>query len=130
MLRPRHLDDRRIGVVAEESLLRDARLGRKIFQEHALFRKFGIAFALDLAAIAIGARTMIQRAAQIDQPIGTERDAMPRNEYQKPPRRYIAADIQRPTKGELRLCRSEEHTSELQSLMRTSYADFCLTKKT
>src|SRR3546814_7189014 len=25
--------------------------------------------------------------------------------------------------------RSEEHTSELQSLMRTSYASFCLTKK-
>src|SRR3546814_10963406 len=25
--------------------------------------------------------------------------------------------------------RSEEHTSELQSLMRTSYAAFCLTKK-
>src|SRR3546814_8197140 len=27
------------------------------------------------------------------------------------------------------LSRSEEHTSELQSLMRTSYAVFCLTKK-
>src|SRR3546814_7327521 len=26
--------------------------------------------------------------------------------------------------------RSEEHTSEIQSLMRTSYADFCLNKKT
>src|SRR3546814_6535898 len=26
--------------------------------------------------------------------------------------------------------RSEEHTSELQSLMRNSYADFCLQKKT
>src|SRR3546814_5360850 len=26
--------------------------------------------------------------------------------------------------------RSEEHTSELQSLMRTSYADFCWQKKT
>src|SRR3546814_4230030 len=26
--------------------------------------------------------------------------------------------------------RSEEHTSELQSLMRTSYADFCLNKNT
>src|SRR3546814_13584817 len=25
--------------------------------------------------------------------------------------------------------RSDEHTSELQSLMRTSYADFCFTKK-
>src|SRR3546814_9309168 len=29
-----------------------------------------------------------------------------------------------------RLSRSEEHTSELQSLLRTSYADFCLKKKT
>src|SRR3546814_3534900 len=27
-------------------------------------------------------------------------------------------------------CRSEEHTSELQSLMRTSYASFCLKKTT
>src|SRR3546814_8009174 len=26
-------------------------------------------------------------------------------------------------------CRSEEHTSELQSLMRTSYDGFCFTKK-
>src|SRR3546814_5705660 len=26
--------------------------------------------------------------------------------------------------------RSEEHTSELQSLMRPTYADFCVTKKT
>src|SRR3546814_1059663 len=28
------------------------------------------------------------------------------------------------------ILRSEEHTSELQSLMRNSYADFCLKKKT
>src|SRR3546814_9300424 len=32
-------------------------------------------------------------------------------------------------KGAFRKIRSEEHTSELQSLMRTSYAVFCLTKK-
>src|SRR3546814_4999594 len=34
--------------------------------------------------------------------------------------------------GSFRHCekRSEEHTSELQSLMRTSYAVFCLKKKT
>src|SRR3546814_10175132 len=31
--------------------------------------------------------------------------------------------------GRRRLCRSEEHTSELQSLMRISYAVFCLKKK-
>src|SRR3546814_10143141 len=30
----------------------------------------------------------------------------------------------------MRSCRSEEHTSELQSLMRISYAVFCLKKKT
>src|SRR3546814_4006243 len=30
----------------------------------------------------------------------------------------------------LRIARSEEHTSELQSLMRISYAVFCLKKKT
>src|SRR3546814_2626124 len=36
------------------------------------------------------------------------------------------------TAGRLGLppCRSEEHTSELQSLMRISYAVFCLKKKT
>src|SRR3546814_4608875 len=33
-------------------------------------------------------------------------------------------------KGEMCLRRSEEHTSELQSLMRISYAVFCLKKKT
>src|SRR3546814_6763291 len=32
--------------------------------------------------------------------------------------------------GEIPAERSEEHTSELQSLMRTSYAVFCLQKKT
>src|SRR3546814_4916666 len=32
--------------------------------------------------------------------------------------------------GDLRALRSEEHTSELQSLMRISYAVFCLKKKT
>src|SRR3546814_2876574 len=32
-------------------------------------------------------------------------------------------------KGSARIRRSEEHTSELQSLMRSSYAVFCLKKK-
>src|SRR3546814_3036217 len=36
------------------------------------------------------------------------------------------ADVRVPHKGD----RSEEHTSELQSLMRISYAVFCLKKKT
>src|SRR3546814_5306543 len=36
----------------------------------------------------------------------------------------------RPVELTVRLIRSEEHTSELQSLMRISYAVFCLKKKT
>src|SRR3546814_2321622 len=36
--------------------------------------------------------------------------------------------IERATRAALRLVRSEEHTSELQSLMRISYAVFCLKK--
>src|SRR3546814_2519249 len=40
-----------------------------------------------------------------------------------------AADPARGTELELAAQRSEEHTSELQSLMRISYAGFCLEKK-
>src|SRR3546814_8455024 len=40
-------------------------------------------------------------------------------------------DVRRVSDGTLQLSdRSEEHTSELQSLMRISYAVFCLKKKT
>src|SRR3546814_4379957 len=47
--------------------------------------------------------------------------------------RYIALKARRRFVIKLRttrLTRSEEHTSELQSLMRISYAVFCLKKKT
>src|SRR3546814_3089482 len=44
------------------------------------------------------------------------------------PRRKAAA-ARRPAPGESGSPRSEEHTSELQSLMRISYAVFCLKKK-
>src|SRR3546814_10821199 len=40
-----------------------------------------------------------------------------------------ASDLHPVRHGEGRLWRSEEHTSELQSLMRISYAVFCLKKK-
>src|SRR3546814_3033810 len=40
-----------------------------------------------------------------------------------------SARVQRIVIGLILLNRSEEHTSELQSLMRTSYAVFCLKKK-
>src|SRR3546814_7022961 len=41
----------------------------------------------------------------------------------------VVAGEHRQAAAERRLVRSEEHTSELQSLMRISYAVFCLQKK-
>src|SRR3546814_5716127 len=40
------------------------------------------------------------------------------------------AILMEPSNGVVEAGRSEEHTSELQSLMRISYAVFCLKKKT
>src|SRR3546814_12858974 len=46
----------------------------------------------------------------------------------RPPHRALA-NTRRLTDPRNTSCRSEEHTSELQSLMRNSYAVFCLTTK-
>src|SRR3546814_3060971 len=44
-------------------------------------------------------------------------------------RHRAGLDARRPASPATRVERSEEHTSELQSLMRSSYAVFCLKKK-
>src|SRR3546814_5270461 len=46
-----------------------------------------------------------------------------------PPERRRSAHRETHTMSRIPLTRSEEHTSELQSLMRISYAVFCLKKK-
>src|SRR3546814_7973799 len=60
----------------------------------------------------------------------TERDGVSRSRSPRPPpaRRAVFGRriAEAPRQGKLR---SEEHTSELQSLMRISYAVFCLKKK-
>src|SRR3546814_3817603 len=43
---------------------------------------------------------------------------------------FVAIGVHAQRAVPLRQLRSEEHTSELQSLMRSSYAVFCLKKKT
>src|SRR3546814_7125820 len=49
---------------------------------------------------------------------------LPRYSFQAKPTVTTTSEIQAQT-----IDRSEEHTSELQSLMRISYADFCVKKK-
>src|SRR3546814_2017773 len=50
--------------------------------------------------------------------------------YRHPPGNGAVRRVERRREHLSRPCRSEEHTSELQSLMRISYAVFCLKKKT
>src|SRR3546814_6241808 len=54
-----------------------------------------------------------------------ERGIFPDAENAQPAARIMGADLDRLASED----RSEEHTSELQSLMRISYAVFCLKKK-
>src|SRR3546814_7762900 len=64
----------------------------------------------------------IRAAAVADADTGTSGDVLSRTCLRHPRRHHCL-------QSDLRVARSEEHTSELQSLMRISYAVFCLTKK-
>src|SRR3546814_4476487 len=85
-----------------------------LFPYTTLFRSFGNGAGLGRGACGVRARRELAGAAsgQHDLHLGYDR----------------AAQGRAPCVGERR-ARSEEHTSELQSLMRISYAVFCLNKK-
>src|SRR3546814_1717166 len=80
----------------------------------------------------------IEGATTVERETGAERDARGYNEVydldisssfagREEVERYKGVNTADVLKG---MVRSEEHTSELQSLMRISYAVFCLNKKT
>src|SRR3546814_5418632 len=68
----------------------------------------------------IAGEPQFQSCAQMDKPSRVGYGLHRRNTQPAKSARYWSAST----------CRSEEHTSELQSLMRISYAVFCLKKKT
>src|SRR3546814_3803268 len=96
----------------------------------------------------IGARRLRDRTRHADQlrrirrpgfrtGVRGDHRALRAGRYRQPPRQFPSARLGRvapallglPDPGDLlRQVRSEEHTSELQSLMRISYAVFCLKK--
>src|SRR3546814_2846774 len=91
-----------------------------LFPYTTLFRSLGRGLAVDPERH----RAEDRRARAADP--GDHRDALDQPDEDRLARRHIgdAADV--PCLCETR---SEEHTSELQSLMRTSYAVFCLKNK-
>src|SRR3546814_5277711 len=86
----------------------------------ALRNETGIKFTLDelRALVDIGSYDLIMQA---------EAEEI-RQTWQKTPPRSLSGNTGSTKGGTAK--RSEEHTSELQSLMRISYAVFCLKKKT
>src|SRR3546814_5394577 len=66
------------------------------------------------------------RAVLTASPPSSNRETLRRNRHEQKRTHYLASH-RRAAIG--RVGRSEEHTSELQSLMRISYAVFCLKKK-
>src|SRR3546814_6721439 len=61
--------------------------------------------------------------------LARDRAVIGRPEQVETARKRTARRLARLEQAEAQLDRSEEHTSELQSLMRISYAVFCLKKK-
>src|SRR3546814_3890327 len=74
-----------------------------------------------------------QPAAEGDEPAGEdeigERQRDQRGDEEDEKEFHGVSFSTAPSRGEVGVGRSEEHTSELQSLMRISYAVFCLKKK-
>src|SRR3546814_3947146 len=70
----------------------------------------------------------VERRAADDKGVESPRPRQQRVRGEQAAERMAEQDMLGPVR--LRIARSEEHTSELQSLMRISYAVFCLKKKT
>src|SRR3546814_14153308 len=111
-----------------------------LFPYASLFRS-----QIMLKAFRLGALAYIVKEISCDRLVATlrlvamgERVLPPQlaDELQSRPSLTDALEVERPVDAaclsdrELEILRSEEHTSELQSLMRISYAVFCLKKKT
>src|SRR3546814_4503541 len=96
-------------------------------QDHA-------AFGIDLAVDQFGAEAALERHDRRHRLAGVVAEAFERHQEAAPgPVRVHqvarGARQREPAPREFVPGRSEEHTSELQSLMRISYAVFCLKKK-
>src|SRR3546814_8176113 len=89
-----------------------------LFPDTTLFRSLDALTALETAINAIDAESEADITLELDAAIDALGAA------------YVAVERAREERPCAEYWRSEEHTSELQSLMRISYAVFCLKKNT
>src|SRR3546814_5047152 len=82
-------------------------------------------FARAMCREEFGERGLLTDYVQQNISLSADKGTVRGMHYQRAP--HTEAKLVRCTRGAIR--RSEEHTSELQSLMRISYAVFCLKKK-
>src|SRR3546814_10921333 len=104
--------------VLGEQPVEQARDCGAVFGVGRLQRQVALAVGAHGAVVEVG-RADAQQAVVDDHHIGVDHDALARRvaRHRREHQLHALAD------------RSEEHTSELQSLMRISYAVFCLKKK-
>src|SRR3546814_3235081 len=95
--------------------IQDVSMDIRTMSRHAPRRRYGLAAALACGALAGTSATASQLTFQ---------QALERARMDAPSLKARQTQVRA-----ARSARSEEHTSELQSLMRTSYAVFCLQKK-
>src|SRR3546814_7020794 len=104
-------------------------------QERNVFAALLVALGVGDAMISGLTRTFAQTAREVNLVLDPKPGALPFGVHMMVGKNHTTflADTtinERPDASELaHIARSEEHTSELQSLMRISYAVFCLNKK-
>src|SRR3546814_7086240 len=112
-------------------------LQRAAFLQRVTQPGLGIVIEIVAASLEIGQRACVQRG-EAGYVIARQLHQRPRRAGQRSGNRHgasvgiAACSISDTARGATPFAsfRSEEHTSELQSLMRLSYAVFCLKKKT
>src|SRR3546814_1081176 len=98
-----------------------------LFPYTTLFRSSGVDAALDETGVDPVEHSAKAAAEQARQQAPAGREAAVRGDEMAPATGWLLVHHRLP--NQMTCGRSEEHTSELQSLMRNSYAVFCLKKK-
>src|SRR3546814_9775357 len=113
-----------------EEILRRGRAGlpAEIWNGDGENPYFGILALADHVVVTGDSVNMVSEAASTGKPVHVVHLQGRSAKFTRFHQALVAAGIARPFTGTLEAWRSEEHTSELQSLMRISYAVFCLTK--